>query len=157
MSTILVNCLHAPGRHSKWFDQQVARRTNDLYRRRFNLGVPRRFVATAGVTFVLWVESGDRETVGATMLSSREPGVYKVRGVAVREDQEGRGIGTALISMIDRVVEKGATVGLCVDAGTARTPWLLAWYSGLGFRLADGDDPRFPHTEAEILMSKVIM
>ena len=153
--TVVVNCLHEPGRHSKWYDQQVARRTNDLYKARFGVGVPRRFVHAAGVSHVLWVESDERETVGAAMLSCREEGVYKIRGVAVREDREGQGVGTALMDAIDRAVDKGSTVWLCVDTGKPQTPWLLAWYAKLGFKLAE-EDPRFPHAENEIPMSKVI-
>ena len=152
---MIVNCLQKPERRSKQFDQQVARRTNDLYKARFGVGVPRRFVHGAGVSHVLWVESDEQETLGATMLSSREEGVYKIRGIAVREDREGQGVGTALMDAVDRAVGKGSTVWLCVDTGKPQTPWLLVWYAKLGFKLAE-EDPRFPHTEDEIPMSKVI-
>ena len=156
---VTVHCLHKPRPFNKWFDKQVARRTNDLCEDTFGLGVTRRYVRLVNIRYMLWVESDAGETTGAVMVSLEGEGedtTYRMNALAVSREHQNRGVGTALVNAVDGALPKGATLWLCVDADQEETDRLVDWYQRLGFQLTCSSK-RFPHRNNEILMTRVIV
>jgi len=78
-----------------------------------------------------------------------EPGDWRVRGMATREDARGRGAGSAILqALVQHAIERGATRVWC----HARTP-ARSLYERAGFVVASGEfePPRLgPHYRMEL-------
>lgn len=152
---INVKCIRKNRPCNKWFDQQVARRTNKLCEDLFGLGVTRRYVRYLNIRYMLWVESETGETIGSLLVGGEDM-YYKVNAVAVSKDNQNRGVGSAMINAIDGALPKGATLWLCVDADREETDRLVDWYHRLGFQLAYSR-VGFPSRSDEIVMTRVVV
>jgi len=157
--TLTVKAIARRVLHSKWFDRQAARRTNELYLMQFGLGVSKRLVRGISVSHVLWIETDQGQTAGAMMLSRQgvvDQNLYRVQGLAVAPEFQHKGYGSALLSAADTFVGTGAVIWLCVDKYRSSTDWLVKWYCRMGYELASLEDVRLHFTDSEIPLIKTV-
>ena len=80
-----------------------------------------------------FVASTDGGVVGVCAVEPREPGTYELMSIAVRPEEQRRGIGSALLrTVIDHFRRKGADR---LEVGTGSFGYQLAFYQRHGFRV----------------------
>ena len=84
-----------------------------------------------------FVATIDGAVVGACAVQPREPGTFELMSIAVREEEQRRGIGSALLrTVIEHFRRSGAGR---LEVGTGSFGYQLAFYQRHGFRVTKID------------------
>jgi hypothetical protein len=137
--TTTVQHLEKRGHCNKWFDRQAAQRTKTLYASQFGnqLPVTKRIVRELNIKHVMWIEDQDKTPIAACMLTEINPVFFRISGLAVDSVHHRKGLGTALVCEIEKVLPNHTTVELGVDTGKENTEWLREWYGRMGYKECD--------------------
>lgn len=92
----------------------------------------------------LWLVERAGELVGSFLLKPEEAGTVYLGMIAVNPEQQGQGVGRALMDKAERiVVEQGLGTRLEMTVIVQRKE-LIAWYERRGYRVTDETRP-FPY------------